>query len=143
MPSSLTQASYPAPIQPSIPTSPRLETPPAIPLVRSGRVKALAVTSLQRNPSLPQVPTVAESGFAGFEDYTWVGLFAPANLPADMVARLNTIVNESVRGAELRDKLAAAGLDAKQGSAADFGAYLGREVTKWGRIIKETGVTPQ
>jgi len=117
--------------------------PPAIPLVRSGRVKGLAVTSLKRNPALPDVPTVAESGFPGFEDYTWVGLFAPAKLPADMVARLNTIVTEAVRGAELRDRLAAAGLDAKQGTAADFGGYLEREVDKWGRIIKQIGVTPQ
>ncbi len=117
--------------------------PPAIPLVRSGMVKGMAVTSLKRNPALPDVPTVAESGFPGFEDYTWVGLLGPAKLPADIALRINTIVNEAMAKPQYRDKLAAAGLDAKPGSPAEFGTYLGKEVTKWGTIIKQTGVAPQ
>ncbi|WP_168708560.1 tripartite tricarboxylate transporter substrate binding protein [Hydrogenophaga sp. PAMC20947] len=117
--------------------------PPAIPLVRSGMVKGLAVTSLKRNPSLPDVPTVAESGFPGFEDYTWVGLFGPAKLPADIATRINGIVNEALAKPQYRERLAAAGLDAKAGSSAEFGSYLGKEVTKWGGIIKQTGVSPQ
>lgn len=117
--------------------------PPAIPLIRGGQVKGLAVTSLKRIAALPNVPTVAESGYPGFEDYTWVGLFGPAALPADIVTRLNTIVVDAVRTAEMRDKLAAAGLEAQPGTPAEFGAYLKREVDKWGRLVKETGVTPQ
>ena len=117
--------------------------PPAIPLVRGGKVKALAVTSLKRNPSLPDVPTVAESGFPGFEDYTWVGLFAPANLPPDLVARLNTVVNEALKTPKMRTQLATVGLDAKGGSPAEFKDYLNREVVKWGQVIKETGVEQQ
>jgi tripartite-type tricarboxylate transporter receptor subunit TctC len=81
--------------------------PPAVPLVKAGKVKALAVTSLKRIAALPDVPTVAEAGFADFEDYTWVGLFAPAGLPPGLVARLNTIVADAVRTPELRDKLPA------------------------------------
>ena len=117
--------------------------PPAIPLVRSGMVRGLAVTSLKRNPSLPDVPTVAESGFPGFEDYTWVGLFAPARLSPDIVKRINGIVNDALANPQYRERLSAAGLDAKPGSPGEFGAYLNKEVTKWGAIIKQTGVSPQ
>ena len=98
---------------------------------------------LKRNPSLPDVPTVAESGFPGFEDYTWVGLFAPANLPPDLVARLNTVVNEALKTPKMRTQLATVGLDAKGGSPAEFKDYLNREVVKWGQVIKETGVEQQ
>jgi tripartite-type tricarboxylate transporter receptor subunit TctC len=117
--------------------------PPAVPLVRSGKLKALAVTSLQRIEALPQVPTVAESGFAGFEDYTWVGLFGPAKLPPEMVSRVNSILAEALRTPEMKVKLAAAGMEPKPGTAAEFGDYVQREVTKWAQIVKATGVTPQ
>ncbi len=89
------------------------------------------------------MPTVAESGFPGFEDYTWVGLFAPANLPPDLVARLNTVVNEALKTPKMRTQLATVGLDAKGGSPAEFKDYLNREVVKWGQVIKETGVEQQ
>jgi tripartite-type tricarboxylate transporter receptor subunit TctC len=117
--------------------------PPAVPLVKSGKVKALAVTSLERIASLPQVPTVVESGFPGFEDYTWVGLFAPAGVPADVVKQLNAAANEALRSADVRDKLSAAGLEPRGGTPAEFADYLKREVAKWGRIVKDTGITPQ
>jgi tripartite-type tricarboxylate transporter receptor subunit TctC len=117
--------------------------PPAVPLVKAGKVKALAVTSLKRVAQLPDVPTVAESGFPDFEDYTWVGLFGPAKLPADVVARLNTACNEALRQTDFRERLLAAGLEATPGTASEFADYLKREVAKWGRIVKETGVSPQ
>jgi tripartite-type tricarboxylate transporter receptor subunit TctC len=117
--------------------------PPAVPLVKGGTVKALAVTSLKRIPTLPDVPTVAESGFPGFEDYTWVGVFAPAKLPPDIAARLNSAVNDALKKPEFRERLAGAGLDARGGTPAEFARYFGEEVTKWGRIVKQTGVTPQ
>jgi tripartite-type tricarboxylate transporter receptor subunit TctC len=115
--------------------------PPAVPLVRGGKVKALAVTSLKRIDALPDVPTVAESGFADFEDYTWVGLFGPARLPPDIVARLNTIVGDALRTPELHDKLAAAGMETRGDTPAAFAEYLKREIAKWGRIVKDTGVS--
>ncbi|UUX97246.1 tripartite tricarboxylate transporter substrate binding protein [Aquabacterium sp. J223] len=117
--------------------------PPAVPLVKAGRVRALAVTSLQRIPSMPQVPTVAESGFPDFEDYTWTGLFGPAGLPAEIVATLNAAANEVLRQPDLSEKLAAAGLERTGGTPAEFAAYLQREVAKWGRIVKETGISAQ
>lgn len=117
--------------------------PPAVPLVKGGKVKALAVTSAKRLAQLPDVPTVAESGFPDVEDTTWVGLFAPRGLPAEVAARLNGLCNEALRGADLRDKLAVAGLEATPGTSAEFAAHLQREIQKWARIVKETGVSPQ
>jgi tripartite-type tricarboxylate transporter receptor subunit TctC len=117
--------------------------PPAVPLVKAGKVKALAVTSLKRVAQLPDVPTVAESGYPDFEDYTWVGVFGPARLPAEVVARLNSAINDALRETAFRERLLAAGLEATPGTPAEFGAYLQREVAKWGRIVKETGVGQQ
>ncbi len=117
--------------------------PPAVPLVKAGKVKALAVTSLRRVAQLPDVPTVAESGFPDFEDYTWVGLFGPAKLAPEIVVRLNGAANEALRQADFRERLLAAGLEVTPGTPAEFGNYLRREVVKWGRIVKDTGVSPQ
>ena len=117
--------------------------PPAVPLIKSGKLKALAVTSLKRLDTLPNVPTVSESGFSDFEDYTWVGLFAPAKLPNDLLNRLNGLINEAVRQPDFRDKLNAAGFEAQTGSPQYFNDYLKLELTKWGKIVKETGVSPQ
>ena len=117
--------------------------PPAVPLVKSGKLKGLAVTSIKRNEALPNVPTVAEMGFPGFEDYTWVGLLGPAKLPAEVVNRVNTALVEALRTPEMKEKLAAAGMEARPGTPAEFSAYLQKEVGKWGRIVKETGVAQQ
>ena len=117
--------------------------PPAVPLIKSGKLKALAVTSLKRLDALPNVPTVSESGFSDFEDYTWVGLFAPTKLPNDLLNRLNGLINEAVRQPDFRDKLNAAGFEAQTGSPQYFNDYLKLELTKWGKIVKETGVSPQ
>ncbi len=116
---------------------------PAVPLVKSGKVKALAITSLKRIDALPGVATVAESGYPGYEEYTWVGLLGPARLSADVVSRLNSIIAEALRTAEFKDRLAAAGMAGQPGSPAAFADYLRLEVSKWGKIIKETGVVAQ
>jgi tripartite-type tricarboxylate transporter receptor subunit TctC len=117
--------------------------PPAVPQIKAGKVKALAVTSLKRLESLPDVPTVAEAGFPDFEDYTWVGLFGPPRLPAEIVDRLNVGIANMVRQPEVRERLAAAGMEPLPGTPAEFTAYLRREVAKWRTIVKQTGVTPQ
>jgi tripartite-type tricarboxylate transporter receptor subunit TctC len=116
--------------------------PPAVPLVRGGRVKALAVTSAKRIEALPDVPTVAESGFPGVVDYTWVGLLGPAKMPAELVTRINGILADALRTPEMRQRLAAAGMEPQPGTPAAFDDYLKSEVTKWGAIIKDTGVEP-
>ena len=117
--------------------------PPAVAQIKAGKVKGLAVTSLKRLDSLPDVQTVAEAGFPDFEDYTWVGLFGPAKLPAEIVERLNTSIGQMVRQQDVRERLAAAGMEPLPGTPAEFTAYLGREVAKWRNIVKQTGVTPQ
>jgi tripartite-type tricarboxylate transporter receptor subunit TctC len=117
--------------------------PPAVPLVKTGKVKALAVTSAKRIEALPNVPTVAEAGFTDFEDYTWVGVFGPQKLPADITVKLNAAINEVVKSASFKEKLDAAGFEAQPGTPQQFADYLKREVVKWGRIVKETGVTAQ
>lgn len=117
--------------------------PPAVPQIKAGKVKALAVTSLKRLESLPDVPTVAEAGFPDFEDYTWVGLFGPPRLPGEIVERLNAGILQMVRQPEMRERLAAAGMEPLPGPPAEFTAYLRREVAKWRTIVKQTGVTPQ
>ena len=114
--------------------------PPAVPLVRAGKVKALAVTSIKRNPALPDVPTVAESGFPDFEDYTWVGLFAPAKLPADIVTRLNGIVSRRCRSRTCASVWPAPDSKCRPEPRPNLAPTLSSEVIKWGRIVKQTGV---
>ncbi|WP_234087933.1 tripartite tricarboxylate transporter substrate binding protein [Azonexus sp. R2A61] len=114
--------------------------PPAVPHVKAGKLVALAVTGATRSPVLPQVPTVAESGFPGFEDATWVGLFLPAGAPAEAVKRLNGEIEKILARPEVREQLAAIGYEPVGGSPARFGAYLKQEVAKWQRVVKATGI---
>ena len=114
-----------------------------MPLVKTGKVKALAVTSSKRIDALPNVPTVAEAGFADFEDYTWVGVFGPQKLPTEIVVKLNAAINDVLKSPSFKEKLDAAGFEAQPGTPQNFSDYLKREVVKWGRIVKETGVTAQ
>jgi len=117
--------------------------PPALPDIKAGKLKGLAVTSLERVDTLPDLPTVAESGFPGFESYTWVGLFGPANLEPAIVSKLNAAVNDASRSDKVRENLAAMGFEARPGTVAQFGRFLSQEVAKWGQIVRETGIVPQ
>ncbi|HXJ09618.1 MAG TPA: tripartite tricarboxylate transporter substrate binding protein [Burkholderiales bacterium] len=111
----------------------------AVPHVKSGKLRGLAVTSRARMPVLPDVPTVQEAGFAGFEDYTWVGMFAPAGTPREIVAKVNTDANAFLAGAEVRERLASLAFDPIGGGSDAFATYLKAEVAKWAKVIKETG----
>ena len=112
---------------------------PAVPMIRSGKVRALAVTSAKRVAALPEVPTIAESGFPGFSDYTWVGLFVPVGTPAAVVERLNAAVAAALATADMKDRLAALGFEIDGGSPQDFARYIAEEVKKWAKVIKDTG----
>jgi tripartite-type tricarboxylate transporter receptor subunit TctC len=114
--------------------------PAAVEMVKGGRVRGLAVTSAKRVPSLPDVPTVAESGFAGFEDYTWVGVFAPSKTSPEIVNFLNLEIGKILRTADFQTKLAGVGFEPVGGSPKEAGDYLKVEINKWAKIIKETGV---
>ena len=113
--------------------------PAMIPFIRSGRVKALAVTSAQRVASLPDVPTVEEAGYPGFADYTWIGVFVPTGTPANVVSRLHADIDKALMQADFRERIAAAGFDAVGGTQQGFVQYVKEEVTRWGKIVRATG----
>ncbi len=114
--------------------------PAAVEMVKGGKVRGLAVTSNKRVASMPDVPTVAESGFPGFEDYTWVGVFAPSKTPPEIVNYLNLEISKILRSADFQAKLAGVGFEPVGGTPKEAGDYLKVEITKWAKIIKETGV---
>lgn len=107
--------------------------------IKNGKLRPLAVTSARRTDDLPQVPTVAESGYKGFEAVTWFGLLGPARLGAPTVATLNTELNKALAAPELRKKLEDQGLDITPGTPAQFGQLIRADMAKWGRVVKESG----
>ena len=113
--------------------------PPAVAHVKAGRVRAIAVTSAQRSPALPDVPTVNEQGFAGFDDLTWTAFFAPAGMSSELVNRLNSEINRALSAADVQEKLAQLGLEWKANTAGEFAAFLRAEVTKWSKAVRESG----
>jgi tripartite-type tricarboxylate transporter receptor subunit TctC len=113
--------------------------PPAVPQVKAGKVRAIAVTSAQRSAALPDVPTVNEQGYSGFDDLTWVGFFAPAGTPPEVIARLNAELNKAFAAPDIRERLSALGLESKANSPAEFAAFLREEVAKWAKAVKESG----
>jgi tripartite-type tricarboxylate transporter receptor subunit TctC len=113
--------------------------PPAVPHVKAGRVRAIAVTSAQRSPALPDVPTVNEQGFSGFDDLTWTAFFAPAGMPQDLVNRLNAEVNRALSTPEVQERLASLGLEWKANTSGEFAAFLRDEVQKWSKAVRDSG----
>ncbi len=113
--------------------------PTAVPHIKSGRLRGLAVMSSTRVAALPEVPTVQELGFPGFEDYTWVGVFVPTGTPPGVVAKINTDINAFLGQADSRERLASFGFDPVGGTSEGFAKYINAEVTKWAKVIRETG----
>jgi tripartite-type tricarboxylate transporter receptor subunit TctC len=114
--------------------------PTTLPHARSGRIRPLAVTTLQRSALLPQLPTLDEAGVKGYELASWFGLFAPAGTPRAVIERLNTAINAATQRPELRERLASQGAEALSGTPEDLAAYLRRELDKYGKIVREAGV---
>ena len=116
----------------------------ATPHVSSGRLRALAVTSLQRSPVVPQVPTVAESGFPNFETVTWFGIMAPAGVPKDIVTKLHAETLKVLRRADVQEQLASQGASAIIDKGPDeFADYLKSQTEKLEKVIKILGVKAQ
>ena len=113
--------------------------PPTVPLIKSGKIRGIAVTSPQRMPSLPEVGTVAEQGFPGYEDYTWIAFFAPTGTPKAIVNKLNADVAKVVALPDVKERLAVLGFDPVSNTAAQFTVYIKEEVTKWAKVIRESG----
>ena len=115
-------------------------TPSSLPQVRNGQLRPLAITSGRRSPQLPAVPTVAEAGLPGYEATQWVGLFAPAGTPPEVVARLNAEVNKALAVPELAQSLQQRGLEPRTGTPDDFARVLAAEVQKWTRVIRAASI---
>jgi tripartite-type tricarboxylate transporter receptor subunit TctC len=109
------------------------------PLIREGKLRALAITSAERNAELPDVPTMAESGLPEVASVTYYGLFGPAGVPADAVLKLNASVNESLKSEELRAAIRRIGFDPHGGSPEDFAKLLVHEMKTWIPIVQKTG----
>jgi tripartite-type tricarboxylate transporter receptor subunit TctC len=114
--------------------------PALLPLIQAGRIRLLAATSAQRLDAMKDLPTIAESGYPGFEALAWNGLFAPAGTPADVVDRINADVNAVLAEAAVRDALIRQGLVPGSGSSSDFKAFIDAEGRKWGAIIDKVGI---
>ncbi len=110
-----------------------------MPHIKSGKVRALAVSSGKRLASLPDVPTLGELGFAGMEDYTWVGLFVPAGTPADSVQRLNEAVLRGVQAADLKARLDSLAFEATAAPLRETATYVRGELAKWAKVVRDTG----
>ena len=113
----------------------------AVPHIKSGKLRALAVTGSKRSPLFPQLPTVAESGVAGFEITQWYGFFAPAKTPKDIVDKLNKEIVAIMKDPDTAKKFADQGADIVTGSPDDFGKLVQSELAKWGKFIKEAKIT--
>ena len=111
----------------------------ALPHVRAGKMRALAVTSLTRRVALPDVPTVAESGFPGFEAESWTGISGPPNMSADVVAKINAAMLRAVQLPDVRERFASLGLDAAPGTPEQMKAFVKNEVAKWGKAVRASG----
>lgn len=112
----------------------------ALPHVKSGRLRVLAVLSAKRSPMLPDVPTIAESGFPGFEASVWYGLIGPAGLPAPVVARVHKEVQNALAATDVRERLASAGGDVEPGTQAMFAGMLRSEQQRYEKLIRESQI---
>jgi tripartite-type tricarboxylate transporter receptor subunit TctC len=113
--------------------------PSVVQLHKAGRLRLLAVTSAKRSSAVPEIPTVAESGVAGFEASNWFGLMTPAGTPPEVVARLNAETAKAMQAADLREKLAGLGFETQTSSSQELSALLRRESEKWTKVVKASG----
>jgi tripartite-type tricarboxylate transporter receptor subunit TctC len=113
-----------------------------LPMVREGKLRALAVASLKRSSAVPEVPTIAESGYAGFEVTVWYGLLAPARTPAAIIRKLHLETVKALALPDLRTKFTDLGLEEIGNSPAEFAAAIKSEIPKWAKVIKDAGIKP-
>jgi len=112
-----------------------------VPIVKEGKLKALAIGAATRWPGLPEVPTLAESGLPGFEASVWYALLAPAKTPADIIAKLNAATNAFIGSAPAKETFDGLGIVAAGGSPDSLRAFIEAEVEKWAPIVKAANIT--
>jgi tripartite-type tricarboxylate transporter receptor subunit TctC len=111
-----------------------------LPQINARRVNALAITSTTRSAVLPALPTVAEAGVPGYEFSSWVGILAPASTPANIVSALNEYIVKAMRAPDLADRFSREGADVIASSPAQFGTYIGAELARWAKVVRESGM---
>jgi tripartite-type tricarboxylate transporter receptor subunit TctC len=114
--------------------------PVVLPLVHEGKLHALAVTSLRSSSAVPELPTVSESGYAGFEATNWYGILAPKKTPASIVGRLHLEIVKALASPELRVKLTELGLEVIGNSPDEFAAAIAAQIPRWAKVIKDAGI---
>jgi tripartite-type tricarboxylate transporter receptor subunit TctC len=119
------------------------DAPTALPQIKSGRLRAIAVAGAQRTSLLPDLPTVAESGLPGYEAYTWAGFMVPRATPAPIVHRLSQEIARALADPAVKQQLADAGAEAKATSPEEFAGILHREMGKWGEVVRTAGIKPE
>ena len=110
-----------------------------IPYMKAGRLRALAVTTAQRSPSVPELPTIAEAGLPGFEATTWHGIVVPAATSRAVIEKINADVNAALKEKDLSERLAGLGAEVLSGTPSDFADYIAREIPKWTKVVKDSG----
>lgn len=115
--------------------------PSSLPLVKEGKLRAIGVTSAKRSAAAPDIPTIAEQGLPGFEAVSWFALFGPANMPKAVTDKLSAEVGKIMKSPEVSKKLLDIGLEPSPGTPAELAAYQQREITKWAKVVKDSGAT--
>lgn len=113
--------------------------PTSLPYVKVGKLRAVAAAGAQRPRALPDIPTIAESGYAGYSADSWGGFVVPARTPPEVVSRLNSEMNAVIRTAEIRERLVAMGFEVMGGTPAEFGDFIQAETAKWAKVVKQSG----
>ena len=114
-----------------------------MPHLKAGKLRALAVTGAQRSPAAPEVPTIAESGFPGFEASAWYGVLAPAGTPPRIIVRLHDEIVRVLKMPDVKERLENVGFELVGGTPEAFGAYIKTEIQKWARVVKASGIKPE
>ncbi|MEO7729198.1 MAG: tripartite tricarboxylate transporter substrate binding protein [Burkholderiales bacterium] len=110
-----------------------------LPHLRSGRLRAIGVSSLQRSPTAPDVPTLAEAGMQGYEAINWFAIIGPAGIPAAIAEKVHADTAEALKGADLRERIGAAGMEPKSMGPGELAAYIKTEIVKWSKAVKASG----
>jgi tripartite-type tricarboxylate transporter receptor subunit TctC len=117
--------------------------PAVVPQIRGGKVRAIGLASNARNPAVPDVPTMAELGIADFDVGTWTGFVGPRGLPAEVVQKMNAAVTAAVNDPVIRQRLLEEGAEIRLMSPTEFGAFMRAENTRWVKVVRDAGITPQ
>ncbi len=117
--------------------------PTAIPQIKAGRIKALGASTAERSRAMPEVPTIAEAGLAGFDAYTWFGVAGPPGLPRDIVAKLHAEIVRAVAPPETRARLEAVGAEVIAGTPEEFSEFQKKEAVKWAKVVRDAGIKPE